>query len=82
MERDTLILFKEEKGQTIVEYLLMLLVMVSIITSLLTYIRINYLGDPTKCDKTANKKTLLCKINGIISVGDTGKRFQYVPFKK
>ena len=72
-----------QKGQTIVEYILMLLVMVSIITSLLGYIRTKYLGDATKCDKPAFSKTLLCKINSIIQPHGGEKKFQYYPnFKK
>lgn len=70
------------KGQTAVEYLLMLSVMATIITSILGIIKNNYLGDPTKCDKPANSKTLLCKINGILEPSGTGKKFQYYPFKK
>ncbi|MFA6238436.1 MAG: hypothetical protein WC635_13970 [Bacteriovorax sp.] len=67
---------KDQKGQTVIEYLLMLLVMVSIITSILTRIKTKYLGDPTKCTSAANKKTLLCKINGIIEPNTEGKKFQ------
>lgn len=71
-----------QKGQTVVEYILMLLVMVSIITSILGYIKTKYLGDATKCDKPAYSKTLLCKINSIIEPHGTEKKFQYYPFKK
>ena len=71
-----------QKGQTAVEYMLMLAVMASIITSLLSYIRVHYLGDMTKCDSPANKKSLLCKINNIVAPQGGNKRFQYVPFKK
>jgi hypothetical protein len=73
---------KDQKGQSVVEYLLMLLVMVSLITSLLTYIKSKYLGDIAKCDKGANKKTLLCKVNGILTPNGADKKFQYYPFKK
>ena len=71
-----------QNGQTIVEYLLMLLVMVTIITSILGYVKTKYLGDATKCDKPAFSKTLLCKINAIIQPHGEGKKFQYYPFKK
>ena len=72
-----------QKGQTIVEYILLLLVMVSIITSILGVIRTRYLGDATKCDKPAFSKTLLCKINGIIQPNGGEKKFQFYPgFKK
>jgi hypothetical protein len=71
-----------QKGQTVLEYLLMLLVMVSIITSLLAYVKTKYLGDATKCDKPAFSKTLLCKINSLIEPQGGGKKFQFYPFKK
>lgn len=83
MERVTLKLaLKSNDGQTVVEYLLMLLVMATIITSILGIIKTKYLGDPTKCDKPGASKTLLCKINGIISPKGLDKKFQYYPFKK
>lgn len=72
---------KNQKGQTIVEYILMLLVMVTMITSLLTYIKSKYLGDLTKCETAANKRTLLCKINGILTPAEGEKKFQYYRFK-
>ena len=72
-----------QKGQTVVEYILMLLVMASIITSILGFIRTRYLGDATKCDKPAFSKTLLCKINAIIQPSGGEKKFQFYPgFKK
>lgn len=72
---------RNERGQTVVEYLLMLMVMVTIITSLLSYIKNKYLGDPQKCDQAANKATLVCKINALLTPGEGGKRFQYYRFK-
>ena len=73
-----------DEGQTVIEYILMLLVMVTIITSLLGMIKNKYLGDATKCDKSGYSKTLLCKINAIISPNGTAKKFQYyhLNFKK
>lgn len=73
---------KDNKGQTVVEYLLMLVVMATIITSILATIKNKYLGDPTKCDKPANAKTLLCKVNNLIKPTGEDKKFQYWPFKK
>ncbi|MGZ3790229.1 MAG: hypothetical protein ACXVLQ_16980 [Bacteriovorax sp.] len=72
----------DQKGQTVVEYLLMLVVMASIISSILIRIKNNYLGDPAKCDKPSNSKTLLCKVNAIMTPKGNDKKFQYFPFKK
>ncbi len=84
MERDSLRDgLKNDNGQTVVEYLLMLVVMATIASSLLIKIKSKYLGDPTKCDKPANAKTLLCKINRLIeNRSATEKKFQTFPFKK
>lgn len=83
MERHPLKSLKGQKGQTAIEYVLMLLVMVSLISSFMVYIKRNYLGDLTKCNQAANRRTLLCKINSLISPNLGGsKRLQYYPFKK
>jgi hypothetical protein len=83
MARDSLINGTNgERGQTVVEYLLMLVVMATIITSILATIKTKYLGDATKCDKPAFSKTLLCKINTLIKPNGETKKFQYWPFKK
>lgn len=74
-------LIDEQSGQTVVEYILLLLVMVTIITSLLTYIKIHYLGDPAKCDKSPNNQTILCKINSLMEPKGGDKKFQYYRFK-
>ena len=71
-----------EKGQTAVEYILLLLVMVTLITSLLSYVKTKYLGDPEKCNTAVNSKTLLCKIQSYIRPTGGNKPFQYFPFKK
>lgn len=73
---------KGQDGQTVVEYLLLLVVMATIISSLLMTIKNKYLGDATKCDNPAFSKTLLCKISNIIQPRATEKKFQYFPFKK
>jgi len=75
-------LWKNDDGQTVVEYLLLLVVMATIISSLIVTIKNRYLGDATKCDNPVNAKTLLCKINRLMSPLPTEKRFQYYPFKK
>lgn len=70
-------------GQSAIEYVLMLLVMASVISSLLIYIKKNYLGDLSKCSQPANRATLLCKINNLLSPQQTGnKPLQFYPFKK
>lgn len=73
---------KNQDGQTVVEYLLLLVVMATIISSLIMTIKNRYLGDATKCDNPAFSKTLLCKISRIVSPLPSEKRFQYYPFKK
>jgi hypothetical protein len=72
-----------EKGQTIVEYILMLLVMTTLVSSILIYVKRRYLGDPERCQTPANRNLFLCKINLLVSpAGGGGKSFQYFPFKK
>jgi hypothetical protein len=72
-----------QSGQTIVEYIFMLSVMITLITSTLSWIKTRYLGDMTKCESAANKRTLLCKISTFVSdPGNGNKKFQYYPFKK
>lgn len=73
---------KNEKGQSAVEYLLLLVVMATVITSLLANMKNKYLGDATKCDNSANSRKLLCIINRYISPSDSEKKFQRFPFKK
>lgn len=73
---------KSTKGQTAIEYVLLLLVMVSIISSLLVYVRNKYLGDPEKCNLPQNSKTILCKINSYVQPTGGNKPYQYFPFKK
>lgn len=73
---------KNKKGQTAIEYVLLLLVMVSIISSLLVYVRNKYLGDPEKCNLPQNRNTILCKINSYVKPTGGNKPFQYFPFKK
>lgn len=71
----------KQAGQTVVEYILLLLVMVTIITSLLTYIKNKYIGDITKCDKAPNNETMLCKINSLMEPAGGSKKFQFYRFK-
>ena len=74
--------YNDEKGQTAIEYILLLLVMTSIITSLAVVMRNKYLGDPEKCASAAQRQLLLCKIDSFINPTGGSKRFQYFPFKK
>jgi hypothetical protein len=73
-----------QKGQTAIEYVLMLLVISSIVSSLLVYVKKRYLGDATRCEAPANRKLFLCRINALVGTVNYGgnKRFQYFPFKK
>ena len=72
-------LFSNEDGQTVVEYILMISVMMTIIVSSLSLVK-NRMGDITKCDRPPNDKTLLCKINKVFT-GEGNKKFQYYRFK-
>lgn len=74
--------YLNNNGQTAVEYILLLLVMTSIITSLTVYMKNKYLGDPEKCQTAAQRQLLLCKIDSFITPTGGAKRFQYFPFKK
>ena len=70
------------KGQGAVEYILLVVVMVTIITSIMAKIKRSYLGDALACASAAQQKTILCKINSFMSPTGGTKRFQYYPFKK
>lgn len=48
-------------GQTSVEYILLIMVVVTLITSLMGMVRTRYLGDTTKCT-TTSKNTLFCQV--------------------
>lgn len=71
-----------QKGQSAIEYILLLMVMVTLITSILSYVKTKFLGDPTKCQTPANSKTLLCKIESYVRPTGGNRPFQYFPFKK
>jgi len=91
MERDNLKFFRNkvfalnESGQTMVEYLLLLVVMATIISSIMITMKNKYLGDisdPKKCESGPQSKTMLCKINHILQPIPGNKKFEYFPFKK
>ncbi len=71
-----------QKGQTAVEYILLLMVMATLITSLLGFIKTRYLGSIDQCANPSNRGKLLCKINSYIMPSGGNKRYQYFPFKK
>jgi Flp pilus assembly pilin Flp len=87
MARNPIIkLWKNNDGQTAVEYIFLLGVMATIITSVLGNIKTRYLGDATKCSKPQYSRTLLCIINNNIDYlnnpAEGAKRFQFYRFKK
>ncbi len=53
-------------GQTSVEYILLIMVVVTLITSLMGMVKARYLGDTTKC-ATTSKNTLFCKILTVVN---------------
>jgi uncharacterized protein (UPF0333 family) len=69
-----------DKGQTAVEYIFLLAVIVTIVTSLLSVIKRRYLGDISRC--TPSSTQLLCKLNAIIADNGQQKKFQYYRFNK
>lgn len=72
-----------EKGQTAIEYILMLAMVAALITSLTAYLKNRYLGNALECDKAQNRGKLLCTINSFMQPKNgTEKRFKYYPFKK
>lgn len=79
-ERNIEIKKRKQAGQTAVEYIFLLAVVASVVTSIMGLIRTRYLGDISKCTPTS--KQLLCKINTLIMPMGGGKYFQYYPFHK
>nr|BDT28483.1 Flp family type IVb pilin [Bacteriovorax sp. HI3] len=73
---------RNQKGQTAVEYILLLVVVTAIVTSLFGYIKTRYLGNIDQCSNPSNKGKLLCKINSYVQPTGGKKRYQYFPFKK
>jgi len=73
-----------QRGQTAVEYLFLIAVLATVILSILSTIKTQYLGKFEDCQKTAGRKFLLCRIGFAFS--DNGlsedKKFQYYPMKK
>lgn len=85
MEKDNLSMrpLKNSKGQTSIEYIMMIAVVATVITSLAGYIKNRFLGDALQCEKPQNSSKLLCKINALYSYNPNQvKRFKYYPFKK
>lgn len=54
---------RNQDGQTAVEYVLLLMVVVTIIFNVLGIVRERFLGDPENCD-TAGRKSIACIIAG------------------
>lgn len=75
-------LVKNQAGQTAVEYIFMIAVVVTIITSLLSVIKNKYLGDLSNC-QGANAQKFLCKINSLVAADESQpRRFMYYRFRK
>lgn len=53
-------------GQSSVEYILLILVVVTLITSLMGMVRTRYLGDTTKCT-TTSRNTLFCQVLRVVN---------------
>lgn len=72
-------------GQTSVEYILLIVVVVSLITSLMSMARERYFGDPTKCATTA-RNTLFCKVFRAVNPagfeGEGREQFRYYQLRR
>lgn len=78
-------ILKKNKGQVAIEYMLMIAAVAAIVTSIMGVVKKKYLGDMTKCITPVQQKTVLCRLSkavGNFGTSDTGKRFQFFPFKK
>ena len=58
---------KNQKGQTSVEYILMLVVVVTIITSVMGIVKRNLLGDGKDCSG-ANSKAFYCQFKALYEI--------------
>ncbi|OUR95310.1 hypothetical protein A9Q84_15845 [Halobacteriovorax marinus] len=61
-------LVKNENGQTAVEYILLLAVMVAIMTSILATVRTRILGDSANC--TPASRSVICNFERTLNVQD------------
>jgi Flp pilus assembly pilin Flp len=61
-------LLKSESGQTAVEYILMTAVVVTIITSLMGYVKKRVLGEGEEC--TPESTTIVCRFENIFAGGN------------
>lgn len=74
--------YKNQKGQSAVEYVLLMLMVTSIMISLFSYLKRNYLVDLQTC-QNINRQNLVCSIyNYVQGTGPGEKRFQYFNFKR
>ena len=72
---------KNNAGQTAVEYIFLLAVIVTVITSIFTIMKNKYLGDISKCQYGQSQQLLLCRLNTIVSFNpNAAKKFQYYHF--
>ncbi len=78
-------LLSSEKGQTVVEYILLLVVAMAITISFLNYIKVNYLGDPKNCQTTSRNKILCQMLRAVAPTsleGEGREQFRYFRLRK
>lgn len=70
-------IIKNQKGQTAVEYVLMLMVVMFLIFNVLGIVRDRFMGDPENCDSSP-KPSVICIISGKFSTSN----WKYFPLSK
>ncbi len=67
---------KNKKGQTSVEYLLMLVVVVAMMTTVLKQLKGYLLADDGDCTGTTAKTSLMCQVKKIWSPDESFRKFK------
>ena len=68
-----------QKGQTVVEYVLFLVVILTVFSAVYSIVREKVLGDKGSC--TASSTSLICKFEKLYSLGSPGTGSGYQRFR-
>lgn len=60
----------KQKGQASVEYILMLVVIIAVISSVFAIVKRNLIGDGKGCTTPANSKAFYCRFKDIYEIKD------------